>query len=533
MTWLVDTLIATGALIALVLVLRRPVARWFGPGMAYALWALPLLRLVLPPLMLPAAPASPDAEIIVLQGGAPVAAAAEPVPGLVDTVLAYAPWFQAVWLAGAMAFLLWRGWGYAAMRRSLENGGVEVGKVGAIRLIESPAAQGPVAFGIVDPVVALPIGFMAATPQRERDLAIAHELEHHRGRDLAVNIAIQPLMALHWFNPLGWLAWRALRRDQEAACDARVITAADPAEREAYGRLIAAYACNRSPVLASSLACPIIHEKSIIHRLRSLTMTQPTQGRRLAGRLLIGGAALALPLTATITYAAGEPEPAAPSAPPAAPTWDAKEVQIDADTATEPGKPGRIHKIVVVEKGEGDAVLSTRTITRGNRTYVFKTTKPLSDAEVEQRIAGIEKGQTVSAEAFVIKAGNGPVPPVPPVPPVSLVASADQAGRREVRTIIVSDNGPGGGGMEAHSQQTFSGKCSSKPFVAQASQAGEGKRGNAYVMICGHDGDKAGTLMGLRRAREKVAADPKMPAGIKADVLGQLDAEIARVEKES
>ncbi|HOB15298.1 MAG TPA: M56 family metallopeptidase, partial [Novosphingobium sp.] len=66
MTWLVDTLIATGALIALVLVLRRPVARWFGPGMAYALWALPLLRLVLPPLMLPAAPASPDAEIIVL-----------------------------------------------------------------------------------------------------------------------------------------------------------------------------------------------------------------------------------------------------------------------------------------------------------------------------------------------------------------------------------------------------------------------------------------------------------------------------------
>ena len=69
--------------------------------------------------------------------------------------------------------------------------------------------------------------------------------------------------------------------------------------------------------------------------------------------------------------------------------------------------------------------------------------------------------------------------------------------------------------------------------LAVASQAGEGKRGNAYVMICGHDGDKAGTLVGLRRAREKVAADPKMPAGIKADVLGQLDAEIARVEKES
>ena len=42
--WLTDTLLYTGALIALVLVLRRPVARHFGAQMSYALWALPLLR---------------------------------------------------------------------------------------------------------------------------------------------------------------------------------------------------------------------------------------------------------------------------------------------------------------------------------------------------------------------------------------------------------------------------------------------------------------------------------------------------------
>ena len=54
MTWLLDTMLATGVLIAAVLVLRRPVAKLFGPGMAYALWALPLLRLALPPLLLPA-----------------------------------------------------------------------------------------------------------------------------------------------------------------------------------------------------------------------------------------------------------------------------------------------------------------------------------------------------------------------------------------------------------------------------------------------------------------------------------------------
>ena len=66
-TWLIDTALYTALLIALVLVLRRPVARHFGPSMAYALWALPLLRLVLPPLVLPASLApAPEAAPVAL-----------------------------------------------------------------------------------------------------------------------------------------------------------------------------------------------------------------------------------------------------------------------------------------------------------------------------------------------------------------------------------------------------------------------------------------------------------------------------------
>ena len=33
--WLIDTLLWTGALIALVLLIRRPVAQWFGAQAAY------------------------------------------------------------------------------------------------------------------------------------------------------------------------------------------------------------------------------------------------------------------------------------------------------------------------------------------------------------------------------------------------------------------------------------------------------------------------------------------------------------------
>ena len=48
--WLAETLIATTLLMALVMMVRQPVARWLGAGAAYMLWALPLARMVLPAL---------------------------------------------------------------------------------------------------------------------------------------------------------------------------------------------------------------------------------------------------------------------------------------------------------------------------------------------------------------------------------------------------------------------------------------------------------------------------------------------------
>jgi len=52
--FLFDTLLWTGGLIALALLLRRPVAKHLGAGAAYALWFLPLARLLFPPVTLPA-----------------------------------------------------------------------------------------------------------------------------------------------------------------------------------------------------------------------------------------------------------------------------------------------------------------------------------------------------------------------------------------------------------------------------------------------------------------------------------------------
>jgi beta-lactamase regulating signal transducer with metallopeptidase domain len=331
-SWLTDTFAYTGLLIAAVLLLRLPVARHFGPQTAYALWALPLLRFAMPPIVLPAslAPEPAAMPVAIMLPAEAVRAAAESVPAAAaapDGVsLPWAAIALAVWIAGAAVFLAWRCWSYFEMREELLAGSRPVGEAGGVRLVETAAVDAPVAFGVGDKVVALPVEFMALEDRAARDLAIEHELAHHHGRDLLANMLAQPLLALHWFNPLAWLGWRAMRRDQEAACDARVIGLRSPAERARYGEVIASFAAGRRLALAAPMACPILGEKSIIHRLRSLAMSDVSPRRRIAGRALLAGAVLALPLTASVSYAVAPPPapPAlsalpAPPAPPASP----------------------------------------------------------------------------------------------------------------------------------------------------------------------------------------------------------------------
>lgn len=117
--FLVDTLVYTGLLVVLVMALRGPVARWFAPQVAYALWALSLLRLFMQPLQLPAsmAPAVPVAAEPVLL----MAKESPPLPTYeaVSPLSTAGEVLLAIWLIGALVFLGWRLRQYWAMRRSL------------------------------------------------------------------------------------------------------------------------------------------------------------------------------------------------------------------------------------------------------------------------------------------------------------------------------------------------------------------------------------------------------------------------------
>ncbi|WP_265570196.1 M56 family metallopeptidase [Sphingomicrobium nitratireducens] len=326
--WLLDTLIATTALMVLVLMLRAPVRRQFGAGAAYALWALPAARAVMPTLthtveraapVLPAAETVPAATPIVGLSLAPAAHAATAIPdaspSLIEQLGGWPTLLLIAWLVGAGALFANRMHAYMTERRHILGVAHQVGKVGSVRIVESDAVHGPIAFGVLDRVIALPPTFNDHYSRDERRLALAHELAHHKSGDLVANFFAFVLLSLQWFNPLAWMSYAAFRFDQEAACDARVLDDAGD-DRVTYGRAIAKAASGRALMFASALD----DRNTLKRRLREM-MNHTTRGRRMAGKLLvIGCVALALPLTATkaIEYV-DVPKPPAPPAAPAAP----------------------------------------------------------------------------------------------------------------------------------------------------------------------------------------------------------------------
>jgi beta-lactamase regulating signal transducer with metallopeptidase domain len=307
--WLIANMIWASAAMLLVLAIRRPFAAMFGALPAYALWLVPALRLVMPPLPswgvveLPNIIPPPTEILIAVDMAAPVPP--EGGPGQ------WVPLLLALWAAGAAAFLLWQFWTYHRFVRSLRRGARDLGSHRGVRLIKSAAVEGPISLGLFRRRIVVPADFERRYSPEERALALDHETIHHHRLDLWWNHLGLVILALNWFNPVAWFAFKAFRADQELACDAAVAARAEPDARHDYARALVKSA-SRPGLIA---ACPLNHADQLKRRLKMMKFHKP--GRL---RLLGGGAAVVMlgGLSLAFGSASAEPAPPAPPAPPSA-----------------------------------------------------------------------------------------------------------------------------------------------------------------------------------------------------------------------
>jgi TonB family protein len=106
--------------------------------------------------------------------------------------------------------------------RALEHARRDAGLARPVRMIVAPRGLLLATWGWLRPRVLIPACALGWSDERVRTV-LAHELAHVARHDWLVQSVAETLRALLWWNPLAWLACRALRHDSELACDDAVL----------------------------------------------------------------------------------------------------------------------------------------------------------------------------------------------------------------------------------------------------------------------------------------------------------------------
>lgn len=272
----------TAAVVIVVVMLIRLLLRKAPRKYAYALWSVAAFRLVCPvsfraffslfnftkgldqssmesilpdPVVSPAPVVSPGYfDSAPPNTGAPVEIDPDYVfttyplitPPEVETPAAPINWVQIaaiVWLVGLTALLIYGIVSYVRLRRRMDT---------AVRMKDnvwqSDRVQSPFILGVVRPKIYLPFG-LSADQQR---YVLAHERYHIKRFDHIVRPVSFLILAVHWFNPLVWVAYYMMGRDMEMSCDEKVLSGGESVKD--YSTTLLSFAANRRFPSPSPLA---------------------------------------------------------------------------------------------------------------------------------------------------------------------------------------------------------------------------------------------------------------------------------------
>ncbi len=191
-----------------------------------------------------------------------------------------------------------------------------------IVFLRSRGAAMPMAWGVLRPAVLMPADADHWPAERLR-IVLLHELAHVKRRDCLTHMLAQLSCALHWFNPLAWMAARRVRTERERACDDLVLAAGTRGSDYAdqlieIARVMRA---GRFPAVLAGASLAMAHRSELEGRL--MAILDPSVPRAGLSRLRTGAATTifalgVLPLASVQPWqieAADQPQPAQVATP--------------------------------------------------------------------------------------------------------------------------------------------------------------------------------------------------------------------------
>lgn len=309
-------IISSCVLILAVLLLRALFKKRISPSLRYSLWFVVLIRLLLPFSI-------GESTFSVLSQTAALEQAVDFAPLMLGQETPFSPfiietdWTKttdtetqarhgaglekalfALWLGGAalvMCVMLLSNLRFASrLRRSRRDRGSFMG----LPVYESPVPDSPCLFGLIKP------GIYLSPDVQEKNCkhVLLHEHAHFRQGDHVWAWLRGICIALHWYNPLVWLAARLSKRDGELSCDERVTSALKEEERIGYGETLISLSCGGK----SSLLCAVTPLSSRGRALKERIEYVVKRPAMLAGNMALVLLAVLIVTGCTFTGAKGE-----------------------------------------------------------------------------------------------------------------------------------------------------------------------------------------------------------------------------------
>jgi len=174
-----------------------------------------------------------------------------------------------------------------------------------IRLKSHPQVFVPLTWGWRKPVILMPADTDAWTDE-ERSSALFHELSHVKRADFLVMLLVRMSLAVFWWNPLCWIVYRELRREQEIACDELVLRAGIKPSIYAASLLAfrrsAGFRWNTSAALLGMLGKPSFNVRLSTILIQKLTLKEVKMKTKI---MLAAAVVLAVALVGTARPAVG------------------------------------------------------------------------------------------------------------------------------------------------------------------------------------------------------------------------------------
>lgn len=163
-----------------------------------------------------------------------------------------------IWGAGVVLILAYTATSFYRLKRMVA---VSVRKNDEVWVCD--AIHSPFVLGVFKPRVYVP----SEIEEEQITYILAHEKEHLKWHDNIWKLVGLFILAMHWFNPLVWLAYVLLCRDIELACDERVVKTMDEEEKRNYVKSL--LICS-SPTQFAGLGSVAFGEISIHKRIKGV-----------------------------------------------------------------------------------------------------------------------------------------------------------------------------------------------------------------------------------------------------------------------